>query len=723
MPRFRPTLGQAFVLTLLGLALLLGALFVLIQRGSRDAILASAEELSDAEADLIALRVAEYLGRAQEAADHVENQLRRGTLRPADVLSVEAHLFAETLNDPSLAELALTRAVRTGFDAEGDAILAPEGRWQVSVYRTSAEVESPIHTRSTFREGGRYVAEVRERPAGARVFDTPARRSVEGDLPDPAGSSYTFTTPAQRRFRGVRGIWSDLSYSQLDEGRPVPRVVVTVLKPLEDAAGSFVGVVRVAILAERLDREVRSPMGAADPRVTFLCDEQGRLVTRLAPEDRIVLLESGDLRVEPRSVPPEIAAAVAHPALHAVQPDSLRASGSFVLDGRAHLVNFRALPETQGWRVGVVVPVDRLEGIQSLLEGQRRLLAGAALVMGLILVGGLLSLRAVRRGLRGVVEQTARMRDFDFAPGTPDAPFRDVSEVMASVELAKTAMRAMGKYVPVDLVRQLYRSGREPALGGELRTLSVMFTDIKDFTSYSETLSPDALAEALGRYLEAMTSAVHATGGTIDKYIGDSVMALWNAPEPLPDHALRACRAALDCVAATGRLYADPSAPGPRFVTRFGLHTAEVMVGHFGAPNRMGFTAIGDGVNLASRLEGLNKQYGTTILVSEAVYAAARQAFAFRMLDRVAVKGKTQGTAVYELLGDPGSAGSRLGLAQAYEQALGLYFEGRFAEAAALLEARAHEDPPSAALLARCREYLLSPPPPGWDGVYVARSK
>ncbi len=721
MSRFRPTLGQAFLLTLLGLAALLAALFVLLQRGSRDSILASAEELSDAEADLIAERVSDYLGRAQEAADHIENQLRYGSLRAADPLSVEEHLYAEALNDPNLAELALTGAVRTGFDADGEAVLAAEGRWQVSVYRTSAEPASPIHTRTTFPGGSRFVDEMRERPAGTRVFDTPARRSAARGLLDP-WSHATFTTPAQERFRGVRGIWSDLSHSQLDENRAEKRVVVTVLKPLEDASGAFVGVVRVAILAEQLNREVRSPMGAGDPRVTFLCDERGRLITGLRPEDRIVE-EGGELRVETASMPPEIAAAVGHASLAAVRLDHLRSSGSFILEGRAYLVNFRALPDTQGWRVGVVVPVDRLEGIQALVEGQQRLLVGSALVMGLIFAGGLLSLRAVRRGLRGVVEQTARMRDFDFAPGTADAPFRDVSEVMAGVELAKTAMRAMGKYVPVDLVRQLYRSGREPVLGGELRTLTVMFTDIKDFTSYSESLSPDALAEALGRYLEAMTRAVHAAGGTIDKYIGDSVMALWNAPEPAADHARRGCRAALDCVAATERLYANGGVPGPRFVTRFGLHTAEVMVGHFGAPNRMSYTAIGDGVNLASRLEGLNKQYGTTILASEAVHDLAGAAFAFRRLDRVAVKGKRQGTWVYELLADAGSAGQRSEVARDYEEALAHYLEGRFADAIAILEPQAPRDPPSTVLLGRCREYRAAPPPAGWDGVYVSLAK
>jgi adenylate cyclase len=220
-----------------------------------------------------------------------------------------------------------------------------------------------------------------------------------------------------------------------------------------------------------------------------------------------------------------------------------------------------------------------------------------------------------------------------------------------------------------------------------------------------------------------MTAAIHATGGTIDKYIGDAVMAVWNAPTPCADHALRACRAALDCQTALERLYGDGWGERPRFVTRFGIHSDEVMVGHFGAPDRMSYTALGDGVNLASRLEGLNKQYRTSILVSETVHAAAKDAFAFRRLDRVAVKGRSAGILVYELLGDARSAAFRIGMAHAYECALDHYFERRFGEAAAALLGQAVEDPPSAALLERCREYEAAPPPPDWDGVYVSRVK
>ena len=244
------------------------------------------------------------------------------------------------------------------------------------------------------------------------------------------------------------------------------------------------------------------------------------------------------------------------------------------------------------------------------------------------------------------------MRRFELEPAPTDAPLREVAEVMEGVERAKTSMRTLGKYVPMDLVRELYAANREPQLGGELVDLSMMFTDIEGFTGLSERLAPDALAVALGAYLEAMTAGVRSVDGTVDKFIGDAVMAFWNAPRRVPDHALRACRAVLACMKTTRALYASPAWEGlPPLFTRYGVHTARVLVGHFGAPERFSYTALGDGVNLAARLEPLCKQYGVAALVSEAVVAAVARdlgqggaggGMAFRRIDKVAVKGKQQ---------------------------------------------------------------------------------
>jgi len=158
----------------------------------------------------------------------------------------------------------------------------------------------------------------------------------------------------------------------------------------------------------------------------------------------------------------------------------------------------------------------------------------------------------------------------------------------------------------------------------------------------------------------------------------------------------------------------------PRFRTRIGLHRDEVMVGHFGAPDRMSFTVLGDGVNLASRLEGLNKVYGTSILVSQTVRDSACREFAFRLVDLVAVKGKTRAIRVHELLGPASGVTSEV--VERYERAFDAYQQRRFSEALDLL-ARQHDDGPSLTLTQRCRLYLSEPPPEEWDGAYTAHDK
>jgi adenylate cyclase len=314
------------------------------------------------------------------------------------------------------------------------------------------------------------------------------------------------------------------------------------------------------------------------------------------------------------------------------------------------------------------------------------------------------------------------MRTFDFAPRSADAPFRDVADVLESLERAKTALRTLGKFAPVDLVKHLYRGNEEARLGGALADVTLMFTDIESFTSLAERITPMDLAAALGLYFETMARAVRSTGGTIDKFIGDAVMAIWNAPSPVERHAAQACRAVLACVEATRELYASQAWAGlPPLVTRFGVHTDRVLVGLFGAPERMSFTALGDGVNLASRLEALGKHYGVTRLVSEAVVDSVGGEFAFRRIDKVAVKGKSKAVTVYELLEQAADALDPA--VRAYEQALDDYWAHRFSEARAALDPHLVSDGPCRVLAARCQTLIDEAPPPNWDGTFVARSK
>jgi adenylate cyclase len=715
----RLTLGQVFALLMTGLAVLLALLFTVLLEGSRRSIIETADSLRTAAGRRIEDRVNAHLAPAQQAVEALEREIRSGTVNPSDPTSLEAALFSRVLNTPNLAELTLTRARRQGFDGAGAVVLDGDGRGQVSVYRV-LEGGDRLVTRVVSQHGGAWTVALRDRPPGSGLLDAPMAVTKSEAAVDPTRHA-TFTTPASRTLSG-EVVWSDLHWSELDKDPGHRRVVVTVMKALEDATGAFAGVARAGLLTAQLDQVagLRVTEAADDPHRIFLADEAGRLITRLRPEDALAEQPDDSLRVAPVALAPEVAAALRHPALREVNAENRTASGAVTVEGRKYLLSFLALPETQGWRVGIVAPEDFY--LRDLARLRGRLLILSLAVIAAILAAGGITLRAVRRGLGQVVETTARLQNFDFAPTEARSSFADLQAVLQRLELAKTAMRAMGRYVPIDLVRLLYRTGHEPVLGGEIVDVTLMFTDIRDFTTLSEQLSPNDLARVLGQYLEVMTAAIHAAHGTIDKYIGDAIMAVWNTPTPCPDHAQRACEAALACRDAESALFRSPQWEGrPPLHTRFGIHRDRVMVGHFGSPDRMSFTALGDGVNLASRLEGLNKQYGTTVLVTEAVREDAKDAFDFRLVDVVAVKGKTKGIRVYELLGRA-DAGRDLRAVRAYEGALDLYWNRDFRGALAILDGQP-EDGPSRVLADRARTLVAVPPPADWDGVYVARTK
>lgn len=306
--------------------------------------------------------------------------------------------------------------------------------------------------------------------------------------------------------------------------------------------------------------------------------------------------------------------------------------------------------------------------------------------------------------------------------------FKEVALMDESLLRMKGSLRSFSYYVPTDLVRAMLASGQEATLRGDTRELTVYFADIAGFTALAETMTPDALVQAMSRYLDEMTRIIAAHGGTVDKFIGDAIMAFWGAPPPVPDHAARACETAIRCQHALAEMRAAAKTPWAAALrARIGIATGDVLVGNIGSPQRFNYTVMGDTVNLASRLEGLNKLYGTAILVSEATYLAARDRAIGRPVDIVQVQGRSRGVRVYELL-DLGSEGNERAreIASLAEAAIAAYVRRDFRHAAALCEALLRQRPgdqPAALLLERCREFLNVPPPPDWSGVYIARQK
>ena len=221
----------------------------------------------------------------------------------------------------------------------------------------------------------------------------------------------------------------------------------------------------------------------------------------------------------------------------------------------------------------------------------------------------------------------------------------------AAIVALRQAIRSFAKYVPREIVKDLFHRGKEISLGGEKKELTIFFSDITGFTSIAESCPIDVLSPLLSEYFEALTTIILKAHGTIDKFIGDGIMAFWGAPLDIPDHADRACLTALRCQALLVTLNRKRKEGGnPEFFTRIGVNTGTVTVGNIGTYDRMNYTVMGDAVNITARLQETDKIYHTLIIISEDTYKKLKGQFLVRPLDVVAVKGKTAKIKIYELI-------------------------------------------------------------------------
>jgi adenylate cyclase len=401
----------------------------------------------------------------------------------------------------------------------------------------------------------------------------------------------------------------------------------------------------------------------------------------------------------------------------------------FTYNGTTYLGGYRCLStkKTPDWLICIVMPEDDVLG--NVRNSDRIALFVGLAVYLLAILGGFFLARQVSRPLEELTRQLGALGKFEFdARPVPHSLIREVDQLATATEGMKTGLRSFRKYVPADLVRALMEAGQEAGLGGESRRVTIHFSDIANFTSLAEGLAPARLIEHLGEYLSALTEGILATGGTVDKYIGDSIMAFWGAPALNPGHAWAACTTALRNQQKLAELCRGWQAAGkPSLCTRIGLHTGEVVVGNIGSTVRMNYTVLGDAVNLASRLEGLNKHYGTQILISESTYLEVKDAVAARPVDWVSVKGRTAAVLVYELLGlkEPG-AGDFAELIEVSAQALAAYRQQDWVKALDLFERVLRlrtGDSVAQVMIARCQGYQQRPPGENWDGAHRMDSK
>jgi class 3 adenylate cyclase/CHASE2 domain-containing sensor protein len=297
----------------------------------------------------------------------------------------------------------------------------------------------------------------------------------------------------------------------------------------------------------------------------------------------------------------------------------------------------------------------------------------------------------------------------------------------AVVDRDKRLLRkSFALYLPPAVIDRMLASNTPPALGGELRDVTVYFSDVAGFSALSEKLAPADLVSLMNAYLSAMTDIIEANGGFVDKYVGDAIVAIFGAPVLEGGHAQNAVRAALQCKAALEAMNRSGEAAfrGHRVGQRIGLNSGQALIGNIGSRRRLNYTAIGDAVNVAARLESANKVYGTSIIAAGATVDAAGRDVIWRELDLIRAAGMTRPFSVFEPLGIAGTVTpQQTAMAEAYAEGLALWRAGAFAAAAEAFSKFAEVDPPARRFFERAKALAVEPPAAGWEPVNVLEEK
>jgi class 3 adenylate cyclase/ABC-type nitrate/sulfonate/bicarbonate transport system substrate-binding protein len=429
-----------------------------------------------------------------------------------------------------------------------------------------------------------------------------------------------------------------------DTGFPILYLRVPIFRGV-DFIGCATANITMDVLSRFLDKH-RASAGST----TFIADRNTGKIIAFPDKQKGIRVENGVLKIA-------TVADIDHPEVREAHRQHARmGTDSFVFqsttNGEDLIAAYANFPGGFGqpWQVITLTPIDDFVGT---LKKTNRLMM--VVIIGLTMVELFFIYFASRRLSRPVENVSLQLQaieslNFD-TPARPPSNIQEIAKLELAASLLRTSLKSFSSFVPLDVVRQLIKSGIPLKLGVEPRFLTVFFSDLENFSSHSETLAPDDLLFQISTYLEEVSSAISEEGGTVDKFIGDGVMAFWNAPAERPDHVLRGCAAALRAARRMERVNDAWEAEGrPRINIRIGLNCANVLVGNVGSSSRLSYTALGDGVNVAARLEGINKQFGTTICISDSIYDHAEADILVRPIKRVQVKGRKTEFMIHELL-------------------------------------------------------------------------
>ncbi|MCY2971645.1 MAG: adenylate/guanylate cyclase domain-containing protein [Planctomycetota bacterium] len=383
--------------------------------------------------------------------------------------------------------------------------------------------------------------------------------------------------------------------------------------------------------------------------------------------------------------------------------------------------------EKPDWVVGVCVSRKAVSA-DSIFTGRLVFLSLIGMIIIMIPIG-IKNGKSIGEPLEKMAADVVKIGRGDISfSDNPKSRYTEIIQLTDGIEKMKSGLLSFRKYIPYKVVNQVLASRKTAEPFAEKKELTLFFSDLENFTTISESLEPDKLVKLIGDHLAMCTNIIQSLDGTVDKYIGDSVMAFWNAPEDCENHELKACQAALACQEQMVLFNERNKAEGlPHLKMRIGISTGTVFVGNIGSDDRLNYTAVGDTVNLASRLEGTNKTYKTWILISDKTQVGTRGQILTRPVDKVAVKGKANAILIHEVLGrkenetpelrqiiDLTMLGFEHYLAMRFQQAKDCFTQ--------ILDIN-KEDHLALFYIERCKGFLVFPPPSNWDGTCISHSK
>lgn len=400
---------------------------------------------------------------------------------------------------------------------------------------------------------------------------------------------------------------------------------------------------------------------------------------------------------------------------------------SFILNEKDdhYIAKFSTLPSytSEKWIVGIIAPESDFIG--TLRKDNLIIALLGFIILGLGIVIVLRLVNWIVRPLNKIAADTKKIKNFNLEESPPiRSRIKEVMHIANAISSMKKGLLSFQKYVPATLVRQLIETGEDARIGGAKKQLAILFTDVKNFTTLAESTNPNALVQLVCEYLDELSSIIVSNKGTIDKYIGDSIMAFWGAPLDEEFPCEQAAKAALACARRSNELNALwISRSQSALFTRFGIHFGEAIVGNIGSRERLNYTALGDSINMASRLESINKYYKTQITVSEPVYHMIKHKFILRMIDYVYLKGKKEPTYLYELIAENSSQLS-FDVAKyttTFHSAFHAYQQQQWLTAIEIFEACLilyPSDTIAPLLIERCKFLAKNPPESHWDGAW-----